>query len=137
MSEGPVRSERVQHGRGVIDRHGPLLRLYSAPHHQVAGILNRTESPRPQAPDEPPPGHLPALAERRDRAFAGDVRKLAERLPKPNGRRALADVVLDEADQLLDVPLEGTMRCVQDRAHLVRALYARLDRLTDDVAFSS
>ncbi|MFJ1830802.1 restriction endonuclease [Streptomyces sp. NPDC088178] len=43
--------------------------------------------------------------------------------------RALADVVLEEADQRLSVPLEGTARCAQGHARLVRALYERLDRL--------
>ncbi|MFD5898603.1 DUF6415 family natural product biosynthesis protein [Streptomyces sp. NPDC060366] len=70
------------------------------------------------------------------RAVAGDVRRLAEKLPKSSGRGALADVVLDEADRRLAIPLEGTVRCVQGRARLVRALYARLDRLTDEVVCS-
>lgn len=65
------------------------------------------------------------------RAVAGDVRQLTAKLPKSSGRRALADIVLGEADRRLAVPLEGTARCVQGRARLVRALYARLDRLTD------
>lgn len=47
-----------------------------------------------------------------------------------NGRRAPADVVLDDAHQLLSEPLEGTAACVKDRARLVRALCERLDRLT-------
>ncbi|WP_405483220.1 restriction endonuclease [Streptomyces anulatus] len=61
---------------------------------------------------------------------ASDVRRPAEALPRSSGRRALADLVLAEADQALGAPLEGTVRCVQQRAQVVRSLYARLDRLT-------
>ncbi|MCD9899421.1 restriction endonuclease [Streptomyces sp. MT29] len=43
--------------------------------------------------------------------------------------RALADVVLEEADRRLAVPLEGTAACAQGRARLALALYERLDRL--------
>lgn len=64
------------------------------------------------------------------RALAADVEHHAQQLPENNGRRALADVVLDDAHQLLAKPLEGTVRSVKDRAQLVRALYGRLDRLT-------
>ena len=64
------------------------------------------------------------------RAVAADVQRHAQLLPEHNGRRALADIVLDEAGQLLAAPLEGTAACVQGRARLVRALYERLDRLT-------
>ncbi len=42
---------------------------------------------------------------------------------------ALADIVLEETDRRLSVPAEGTARCAQNRARLVRALYERLDRL--------
>ncbi|WP_369175682.1 DUF6415 family natural product biosynthesis protein [Streptomyces mutabilis] len=63
------------------------------------------------------------------RAVASDVRRRADRLPKDSGPRALADVVLREAEGRLSVPIEGTVRCVQNRARLVRALYERLDRL--------
>lgn len=65
------------------------------------------------------------------RAVASDVRRLAAALPKSDGRGALAEVVLREADGRLTVPLEGTARCVQNRARLVRSLYTRLDRLTE------
>ncbi|WP_329171283.1 restriction endonuclease [Streptomyces sp. NBC_01477] len=64
------------------------------------------------------------------RAAAVDVRRCADQLPADSGCRALADVVLLEAEGRLSVALEGTVRCVQDRARLVRALYERLDRLT-------
>ncbi|MEV7130526.1 DUF6415 family natural product biosynthesis protein [Streptomyces sp. NPDC093260] len=63
------------------------------------------------------------------RAVASDVRRRAAQLPKDSGPRALADVVLREAEGRLSVPIEGTVRCVQNRARLVRALYERLDRL--------
>ncbi|MEV5516274.1 DUF6415 family natural product biosynthesis protein [Streptomyces flaveolus] len=63
------------------------------------------------------------------RAAAADVRRRADRLPKDSGPNALADVVLREAEGRLSVPIEGTVRCVQNRARLVRALYERLDRL--------
>ncbi|MFB6980803.1 DUF6415 family natural product biosynthesis protein [Streptomyces scopuliridis] len=65
------------------------------------------------------------------RALAADVRCHAAALPKGDGRRALAEVVLREADGRLSAPLEGTARCAQNRARLVRALYTRLDRLTE------
>lgn len=65
------------------------------------------------------------------RAIASDVRRRADQLPKDSGPRALADVVLCEAEGRLSVTLEGTVRCVQSRARLVRALYEPLDRLAD------
>jgi hypothetical protein len=63
------------------------------------------------------------------RAVAADVRRRAHQLPKASGPRTLADIVLREAEGRLSVPIEGTARCVQNRARLVRALYERLDRL--------
>ncbi|MFE2943446.1 DUF6415 family natural product biosynthesis protein [Streptomyces sp. NPDC059255] len=63
------------------------------------------------------------------RAVASDVRRRADQLPKNSGPKALADLVLKEADGRLSATLEGTVRCVQNRARLVRALYERLDRL--------
>ncbi|MFD5097409.1 DUF6415 family natural product biosynthesis protein [Streptomyces albidochromogenes] len=63
------------------------------------------------------------------RALAADVRRRADQLPKSSGPRALAAVVLREAEGRLSATLEGTVRCVQNRARLVRALYERLDRL--------
>ncbi|MGW5401328.1 DUF6415 family natural product biosynthesis protein [Streptomyces sp. NPDC003952] len=65
------------------------------------------------------------------RAVASDVRRHAAALPKGDGRGALAEVVLREADGRLSAPLKGTAQCVQNRARLVRALYTRLDRLTE------
>ncbi|WP_333743611.1 DUF6415 family natural product biosynthesis protein [Streptomyces ardesiacus] len=63
------------------------------------------------------------------RAVASDVHRRAAQLPKDSGPKALADVVLREAEGRLAVSIEGTVRCVQNRARLVRALYERLDRL--------
>jgi hypothetical protein len=65
------------------------------------------------------------------RAVAVDVRRRAAALSKRDGGGALAEVVLRDADRRLSVLLEGTARCVENRAPLVRALYTRLDRLTD------
>lgn len=67
------------------------------------------------------------------RAVASDVRRHAAALPKSDGRGALAEVVLREADGRLSTPIEGTARCAQNRARLVRALHTRLDRLTEPV----
>ncbi|MEU0523090.1 DUF6415 family natural product biosynthesis protein [Streptomyces niveus] len=65
------------------------------------------------------------------RAVAAGVRDYAAALPKSDGRGALAEVVLREARSRLSAPLEGTARCARNRARLVRALYMRLDRLTE------
>ncbi|WP_434600678.1 DUF6415 family natural product biosynthesis protein [Streptomyces sp. A5-4] len=67
------------------------------------------------------------------RAVASDVRRRADQLPKNSGPKALADVVLREAKGRLSATLEGTVHCVQNRARMVRALYERLDRLTEAV----
>ncbi|MFJ5851159.1 DUF6415 family natural product biosynthesis protein [Streptomyces sp. NPDC092903] len=67
------------------------------------------------------------------RAVASDVRRHVAALPKSDGRGALAEVVLREADGRLSTPIEGTARCAQNRARLVRTLYTRLDRLTEPV----
>ncbi|MGA4946972.1 MULTISPECIES: restriction endonuclease [Streptomyces] len=64
------------------------------------------------------------------RAPAADIARHAAALPKHDGRGALADVILRETNRRLSIPAAGTARCVQNRARLVRALYARLDRLT-------
>ncbi|WP_405540978.1 hypothetical protein [Streptomyces antimycoticus] len=50
------------------------------------------------------------------RAVAADVRRRANQLPKSSGPRALADVVLREAEGRLSATPEGTVRCVQVRA---------------------
>ncbi len=46
------------------------------------------------------------------RAVASDVRRRADQLPKSSGPKALADVVLREAEGRLSATLEGTVRCV-------------------------
>ncbi|RPK27546.1 hypothetical protein EES37_36630 [Streptomyces sp. ADI91-18] len=63
--------------------------------------------------------------------MAFDVRRHAAALSKSDGRGALAEVILREADGRLSAPLKDTARCVQNRARLVRALYTRLDRVTE------
>lgn len=63
------------------------------------------------------------------RAAAADVQRHADQLPADSARRAPADVVLREAEGRLSATRDGTVCCAQDRAHLVRALYERLDRL--------
>lgn len=63
------------------------------------------------------------------RAVADDVRRCAQQLPLQDGRRALAEVVLDEAEKGLAAPVEATVRSAQGRARIVRELYERLDRL--------
>ncbi|MCY0923921.1 MULTISPECIES: DUF6415 family natural product biosynthesis protein [unclassified Streptomyces] len=68
------------------------------------------------------------------RAVAGDVRRAADRLPADHPARALADVVLAEAERRLSATLQGTVHCAQGRALLVRALYERLDRLAEPAA---
>ena len=70
------------------------------------------------------------------RAVAADVRRLAAALPKSDGRGALAELILREADGRLAAPLKGTACCVQNRARLVQALYTRLDRLTEPAPVS-
>lgn len=63
------------------------------------------------------------------RAVASNAGRRADRLPKDSGPKALADVVLRETEGRLAVPIEGTVRCVDNRARLVRSLYECLDRL--------
>ncbi|MEU2565067.1 DUF6415 family natural product biosynthesis protein [Streptomyces longispororuber] len=65
------------------------------------------------------------------RSVATDVRRAADRLPERRAARALAEYVLDDADRRLASPLEGTARCAQERARIVRALYERFDRLAE------
>ncbi|MFH8467151.1 DUF6415 family natural product biosynthesis protein [Streptomyces sp. NPDC017991] len=67
------------------------------------------------------------------RAIAADVQRHAAALPKNDGRGALAEVILREASGRLSQPIQGTAHCAQNRARLVRALYERLDRLTEAV----
>ncbi|GHE51238.1 restriction endonuclease [Streptomyces capitiformicae] len=63
------------------------------------------------------------------RAVAADVRRHCGKLPILNATRILTEVVLTEAHLRLAEPYQGTVRCVRQRAHMVKALYERLDRL--------
>ncbi|WP_338058904.1 hypothetical protein [Streptomyces hirsutus] len=63
------------------------------------------------------------------RAVATELHQRADHLPKSSGPKALADLVLREAEEQLSPLPEGTMSCVKARARTVRALYERLDRL--------
>lgn len=67
------------------------------------------------------------------RAVASDVRRHCNTLPEDSNTRVLTEVVLDDADRQLSLPYEGAVRCVRQRAHLVKALYERLDRLAPPV----
>ncbi|WP_244318739.1 restriction endonuclease [Streptomyces brevispora] len=64
-------------------------------------------------------------------AVVTEVRRHAAIRPKSDGRGALAEVVLREADGHLSAPLEGTARCAQNLARLVWALYRWMDHLTE------
>jgi hypothetical protein len=63
------------------------------------------------------------------RAVMAGVERCVGQWPRGSEPRLLADVVLREADGRLSLKPEGTRCCVQNRARLVRALYANLDRL--------
>ncbi|MDN3262889.1 restriction endonuclease [Streptomyces sp. CSDS2] len=62
------------------------------------------------------------------RVVADEVRVHAERLPEDDGRRLFAELILQEADGSLSQPCTS-LKGVQNRARLIRALYERLDRL--------
>uniref|UniRef100_UPI003F493167 restriction endonuclease n=1 Tax=Streptomyces sp. CA-136453 TaxID=3240050 RepID=UPI003F493167 len=70
-------------------------------------------------------GHLLAGAAR---VVAEEVRTCADRLPEDDGRRLFAELILQEADGRLSQPCTS-LRGVQNRARLIRALYERLDRV--------
>ncbi|MGC5400810.1 DUF6415 family natural product biosynthesis protein [Streptomyces sp. DT20] len=62
------------------------------------------------------------------RAVAADVRRHADQLPKDSGPKALADVILREAENQLSA--QSRAPCAVSRtARPVRVLYERLDRL--------
>jgi hypothetical protein len=63
------------------------------------------------------------------RLIADDVRRRLDQLAKGAPRTPLAEIVLREARGRLSQPSKGTLRCVHNRARLVRCLYERLDRL--------
>jgi hypothetical protein len=111
--------------RGLIEAELPLDR---APHEALVTAVLAWRNPNLT------PGDYEQIALQltgHARAVAADVRRHAATLPKNDGRGALAEVVLREGDGRLSAPLEGTARCAQNRARLVRALYTRLDRLTE------
>ncbi|MFJ9420361.1 hypothetical protein ACIRPT_40365, partial [Streptomyces sp. NPDC101227] len=64
---------------------------------------------------------------------AADIRLRAITLPAGSLQRALVEAILGEADWRLSVPLQDSVRCCQNRARLVRALYERLDVLSRHV----
>ncbi|MFH8753910.1 restriction endonuclease [Streptomyces rimosus] len=94
----------------------------------VQAVLAWAATPEPAAADLQ---HIVLQLTGAARAVADDVRHAADRLPGDHPALALADVVLAEADRRLSVPSQATVRCAQNRARLVRALYERLDRLTE------
>ncbi|WP_438490708.1 hypothetical protein [Streptomyces sp. S186] len=49
----------------------------------------------------------------------------------------LADAILSETARRLSTPWQDTLRCCQNRARLVRALYHRLDQLAETAAAPS
>jgi hypothetical protein len=59
---------------------------------------------------------------------ASDVRRRADQLSRTADPRR-SPTSSCEAEGRLSTRIEGTVRCVQNRARLVRALYERLDRL--------
>ncbi|WP_369265824.1 restriction endonuclease [Streptomyces harbinensis] len=71
------------------------------------------------------------------RSLATEIHHRAMQLPQGDGRRALATVVLADAAWQLSAPIAGTARCTHNRARVVRALYERLDRLTQPPAASA
>ncbi|MFI1869703.1 DUF6415 family natural product biosynthesis protein [Streptomyces jumonjinensis] len=110
---------------GCLDRHLPLAR---EPHLAlVAAVLAWPPAVAVPSAD----CHQIALQlSGHARSVADDVRYYSRTLPENSRPRALAEVVLADADRLLAVDPSGTVRCAQQRARLVRALYERLDRLT-------
>ncbi|MFG2621252.1 restriction endonuclease [Streptomyces sp. NPDC048507] len=68
------------------------------------------------------------------RVIAEDLRRAADRLPPHHGLRALTDMLLEAtARATAPRPPADAARCARDLARLVRALYARLDRLATAV----
>lgn len=63
-------------------------------------------------------------------AVADDVRRCLDTLPPGRHEaRIRAGMLLGRAERHLTVPVRGTLRCVRNRALLVRNLYNRLDQL--------
>lgn len=69
------------------------------------------------------------------RVVADDVQRRASTLPTGNVQRVLAEVILRETERRLSTPSQDMVRCCQNRARLVDALYNRLDveGLTDEM----
>lgn len=111
--------------RGLIEAELPLDR---APHEALVTAVLAWKNPDLEPRDYE---QIALQLTGHARAVAADVRRYAAALPKSDGRGALAEVILREADGRLSAPLKGTAQCVQNRARLVRALYTRLDRLTE------
>ncbi|MFI8193903.1 hypothetical protein ACIF8T_34965 [Streptomyces sp. NPDC085946] len=70
-----------------------------------------------------------ALQLTRHPRVAADARRRADQLLKDSGPRALAGIVLREAEGRLSASLEGTAHCDHSRVRLIRTLYERLSRL--------
>jgi hypothetical protein len=112
------------HNPGDIEGDLPLNR--EARRHLAQSVLGWTADP----------GFCPAQLQKialqlsnAARALADDVRHAADQLHDDHPARALTDVVLTEASRRLAAGPQGTVRSVQGRARLVRALAERLDRL--------
>ncbi|MDX3762579.1 DUF6415 family natural product biosynthesis protein [Streptomyces sp. AK02-04a] len=111
--------------QGLVDAELPLDR---APYEALVTAVLAWQNPNLT------PGDFEQLALQltgHARAVAADVQRHAATLPKNDGRGVLAEVILREAAGRLSAPIQGTARCAQNRARLVRALYERLDRLTE------
>jgi hypothetical protein len=102
------------------------LPLDRATHEQYARLaLSWSSEPDVSADEVAAVGLLLAGAAR---VVADEVRTRAARLSEDDGRRALAELILQEADGRLVQPCTRVHQ-VQSRARLVRSLYERLDRL--------
>ncbi|MFC0602293.1 restriction endonuclease [Streptomyces palmae] len=67
------------------------------------------------------------------RLVADEIQRRVDQLPR-NSQRELCEIVLREAARRLSTAVHGTVRCAQDRARLVRALYERLGSLSESPA---
>lgn len=63
---------------------------------------------------------------------AADVRRLCNRLPESSRIRTLTETVLTDAAARLAEPAEPTVGAIKERAQVLRGLYERLDRLTEN-----
>ncbi|MEV5348926.1 DUF6415 family natural product biosynthesis protein [Streptomyces achromogenes] len=117
--------------RGYQVLHDPTavvdLPLGREPHELLVRAVLAVTDPERLAPDDW--AQIALQLTGHARAVAQDVERLTGLLPRYDPRRVLAEDVLRQARQRLDAPMQGTLRCAQGRAHTVRELYARLDRL--------